>query len=77
MKIKHFVLILLTVVVFAQSESWAETCTDGVDCYCDRVRNPFDPYYDANVALCEDFEAVTLHDDVNVGGWGAPLWTLV
>jgi len=46
-------------------------CTDGVDCYCDRVQGG--DLNDPNVVLCEDFEAVTLHDDVNVGG-GAPLY---
>jgi hypothetical protein len=34
--------------------------------YCGRVT-------DANLLMCEDFEARTLHDDVNVGGSG-PLW---
>ncbi|MEK7201843.1 MAG: Ig-like domain-containing protein, partial [Patescibacteria group bacterium] len=38
-------------------------CTDGVDCYCDRVRNISNPIYDPNLRLCEDFEAVTLHED--------------
>ncbi len=54
----------------ALAQAWQD-CTDGVDCYCDRVRNPADALYDPLMLICEDFEAVTLHDDVNFGG-GAP-----
>jgi len=37
------------------------------------VNNPADPIYDPNAVVCEDFEAVTLHDNVNLSG-GAPLY---
>ena len=31
-------------------------CTDGVDCRCDRLRDPTDPLYDPDLIFCEDFE---------------------
>lgn len=48
-------------------------CSDGADCYCDRVRDPGSSIHDPDLVLCEDFEASTLHDDGRVGG-GAPLY---
>ena len=50
---------------------WAASCTRGVNCYCDRVKNVSSPIYDPNLVMCEDFEAPTLHDDVGFGN-GAP-----
>ena len=50
-------------------------CTDGVDCYCDKVTNPSNPSYDPSVILCEDFEAPQLWDQQNASqyvGRGAP-----
>ena len=35
---------------------FARTCTDGMDCYCDRVRDPKDALYDPHLLFCEDFE---------------------
>lgn len=32
------------------------SCTDGQDCYCDRVKSSGDPLYDPNAIFCEDFE---------------------
>jgi hypothetical protein len=46
----------------------AASCTRGVDCYCDRVKNAAAPIYDASLLICEDFEAPTLHDDTGFGG---------
>jgi hypothetical protein len=60
-------------VGLAPAVSEASSCTDGVDCYCDKVTNPSDPQYDPKLLVCEDFEAVTLHDDVNLGA-GAPTY---
>lgn len=36
-------------------------CTRGTDCYCDRVKDSGDAIYDANLLLCEDWEAPTLY----------------
>lgn len=43
----------------------ANTCTDGVDCYCDRVEDPEDPAHDPKAILCEDFEAPQLWDQAH------------
>jgi hypothetical protein len=67
----------------------AASCTRGVppfgngDCYCDCVKGSTNPNcstlhgvgvpHDTSLLACEDFEAPTLHDNVNVGG-GAPDW---
>jgi hypothetical protein len=32
------------------------SCTDGVDCYCDRAADSADPLYDPDLLFCEDFE---------------------
>lgn len=37
-------------------ETVTGACTDGVDCYCDRVTDSGDPIYDASLLFCEDFE---------------------
>ena len=50
-----------------------ETCIDGVDCYCDKVKNPLHAFYDPDLLMCEDFETATLHGDHPVGV-GAPLY---
>jgi hypothetical protein len=52
----------------------ATSCTPGTSCYCDRVRNG--DLKDANLLLCEDFEAPTLNvpagqEMARIGG-GAP-----
>lgn len=39
-----------------------DTCTDGVDCPCDRLADPADPLYDAELLFCEDFEDLALDD---------------
>src|SRR5215467_14392318 len=44
----------------------ATPCTRGTNCYCDRVKGG--DLNDSSLLLCEDFEAPTLHDNVNVGG---------
>lgn len=72
-------LILFALLTFSASAQYAprlvltvsdtnRDCTDGVDCYCDRVNDSGDPFYDPNVQLCEDFEAPTLVADTNFGG---------
>lgn len=50
------------------SAAGAASCTDGVDCYCDRVRKSGDALYDPALLLCEDFEAKTLYEDPGKGG---------
>ena len=42
------------------TNAFAEGCEDGVDCFCDRVTDPQDPFYDPDVIFCEDFEALSL-----------------
>lgn len=46
-------------------------CTDGVDCYCDKIRNTTNPFYDSRVLLCEDWEAPNLYLDspLGTGSW--------
>lgn len=65
MKAQHYYYLLfsvvLTMLVFPHMVLAAS--------YCDRVRSG--DLKDANLLLCEDFEAPTLHDNVNFGG-GAP-----
>jgi len=68
----------LVIFLFAFLAAWspntaeANACTDGVDCYCDRV-GPGGDIEDGSLLFCEDFEAETLHDDTSPGG-GAPLY---
>src|SRR2546430_7597719 len=64
--------ILLAVLIFSPGLVLAAPCTRGVNCYCDKVK-PGGPLADPQLLMCEDFEAPTLHDDVNFGG-GAPNW---
>ena len=66
-----FFIIGLLIFVLSNGPAAAGSCTDGVDCYCDRVQGG--DLKDPNLLLCEDFEAVTLHDNTNVGG-EAPLY---
>lgn len=37
------------------------SCTDGIDCYCDRVQDPEDPLYDPLLLDCMDFEETALY----------------
>lgn len=46
----------------------AVTCSDGVDCYCDRVKNPSNVAYDRSLIYCEDFEDPAYYNDVP-GAW--------
>ncbi len=48
----------------------AASCTDGVDCYCDRVKNSGATSYDSSLLFCEDYEDPAYHDDV-AGAWYA------
>ncbi len=64
--------IALGIALSALQAEAATNCIDGVNCYCDRVR-PGGDLADPNLIFCEDFEAVTLHDDSSVGGV-APLF---
>lgn len=61
--------VVVGLVVLPVRPANAGTCTDGVDCYCDKVEGGVNN--DPKVVLCEDFEASTLHDDVGTGG-GSP-----
>ena len=69
----RLVLLLIGTAVFGlpSFSHAARPCTDGVDCYCDRVSGG--DLNDPGLIFCEDWEAVTLHDDVNFGG-GPPLY---
>jgi len=51
----------------------AAPCTPGTDCYCDKVKTAGSPIFDANLLLCEDFEAPTLYKNQGVGN-GAPYY---
>ncbi len=76
--------VLSAVGVFAVADAEAgQTCTDGVDCYCDCVRgtNRGDGFasaacatkavgVDASVLVCEDFEARTLTENIGFGSGG-------
>ena len=44
------------------------SCTDGVDCYCDRASDASDPLYDPDMLFCEDFEAFS---NTNASLWNA------
>lgn len=79
MRIQFKYLLAASVVAFglasAGSATAGSSCTDGVDCYCDRVTNPSDPLYDPVAIMCEDFEAPQLWDEQNASqyeGGGAP-----
>ncbi len=66
---------LAAALLVAGSATAGGNCTDGVDCYCDRVKNPADAYYDPSVIMCEDFEAPQLWDAQNASqyvGGGPP-----
>jgi len=56
-------VLFLFLTLWAPAASKASTCTDGVDCYCDKVTNPSNEFYDPNLLLCEDWEAPPLHDN--------------
>ena len=49
------------------SSARAVTCAFGTDCYCDHVAKAGDPLYDSAALVCEDWEAPTLHDNVDFG----------
>ncbi len=53
-------------VLFASLDAFAASCTDGTDCYCDKVAVG-GSLEDTDLIWCEDFEAATLHDDVDFG----------
>ena len=57
-------------LVFPRASS-AASCTVGTNCYCDRVRGG--DLKDSQLLFCEDFEALTLHDNVGLGN-GAPYY---
>lgn len=50
--------------------SQQSSCTDGVDCYCDRVADPGDPLYDPIALLCEDFESADYYENT-ANSWAA------
>lgn len=56
-----FVLAAAGVVAAWPAAASAAGCTDGVDCFCDRMKG------NASVRWCEDFEAASLYDDVGKG----------
>src|SRR5262245_30131232 len=71
-------LAILALMVLATGADAQKPCTRGTNCYCDRVRTNasvggLPNIFDGALLMCEDFEALTLHDNVNAGG-GAPNW---
>jgi hypothetical protein len=66
-------LILAALGGLLPSVGTAAPCTAGTDCYCDKVKNPGHPLYDASLLFCEDLEAPTLTKNQGVGG-GAPYY---
>jgi len=74
----QLVLFLVSLVaIWFPNAAGANACTDGTDCYCDRVTNPTDEYYDPNLLLCEDWEALSLHENATPtarAGDGAPYY---
>lgn len=62
--------LALAFLLLLAAPAWAgaESCTDGVDCFCDRIEDSEDPIYDANVVFCEDFENLAYYEDVP-GAW--------
>lgn len=64
----HRLAIATVTVLLVSSQALAkdEPCTFGVDCYCDRVRDPSDALYDPALLLCEDFEDPA-YDDGGLG----------
>jgi hypothetical protein len=50
------IILLVGVVAMPGVAVAVGDCTDGVDCYCDRVKNPSDPLYDPQLARCLDWE---------------------
>lgn len=65
-------LLLFAVIALVLSSTSVqakdEACTYGVNCYCDRVKNPSDSLYDPKALFCEDFENPSFND-------GGPGWT--
>jgi hypothetical protein len=51
--------IVATILLWVIPFTAGAFCTDGVDCYCDRVKDPADSFYDPNLIFCEDFEDPT------------------
>ena len=60
--------LLVTVFMLSASTALAASCTDGVDCYCDKAAVTGD----GSLLMCEDFEAPTLTADTNFGGSSYP-----
>lgn len=48
------------------SEVEGRACTDGINCFCDRIKQTGETPV-TNVVLCEDFEAKTLYEQVSGG----------
>ena len=48
--------------VFPLAAAAGQPCSDGVDCYCDRVRDQSSPAYDPLLLACEDFEAFDMKE---------------
>lgn len=64
MRVMLWALFLLA---FWVSPSWAaKPCTDGTDCYCDKVA-PGGSLADAQLLLCEDFDFPGLYSNVGFG----------
>jgi hypothetical protein len=67
----YSVVSLVALEFLLPAVSVAASCVPGTNCYCDMVKNVSSPIYDANLLMCEDFEAPTLRLNQGVGN-GAP-----
>ena len=68
MKTALYSALFLVALGFLLPEvSTAAPCQDGVDCYCDKVKNTSSPLYDPAILICEDFESHGLYQNVPVG----------
>lgn len=64
---RMFSILCVLMGLIAWSSLADAACTYGTNCYCDKVVPVAGAYYDANLLLCEDWEAPTLHDNTGSG----------
>jgi len=63
-----WIAVTLLALCIGASASAGGPCTDGTNCYCDRVGNSGSPSHDGALIWCEDFEDAAFYDDVP-GAW--------
>jgi hypothetical protein len=67
-----FLAITALISILCTEKAWSGACVAGIDCYCDKVKNPTSPLYDSKLMMCEDFEAQTLNENVKFGNTSGP-----